>query len=641
MFTSRKSAKFMRVVLTIVVTLLTFGVLARPQGSAQAVDYLLTDCNVSSLVNAYNTAIATAASDSIFLQEGCIYTFTTANASGRALANLPGTSTAGSLTIVGSGASIRRTGSNDFGFIETLSGSGLYIYNTIFSGFNSGSDLGGVIEAGGTAFLNVETCRFDSNTSANNGGAIWSGNSTNVYINSSSFYYNNGADGGAIRSFGGMYIRWSSFYGNTASGSGGAVNLAGGDGVIYNTTFGVNSANGDGGAIKIAPGAYTFRNNTIYENRADDDSTNNGDGGGVYMSGTFTTPVVMHNTVIAANLDDSTTGTLYRDALGVFASSSTNNFIGTNTGLTGITNNVNSNRVGTPGTPLNPLLGLITNRAGISENLYYYVPLSNSPLINGGNNAQNTDNQDGRLYRRVIHSVVDIGAIEFKRADSPVVVNPANQGWLFRYTNSAGPVELSFLYGQGLSDYQPFVGDWNGDDTDTQGIYTRFTSSNIGVFALSNAFNSFDAATLPSFAYTDANANWLPTSGDWDGNGADSVGAYRVTDGIWVLTNNNSSTTPSYPAFSFGGGAGVLPLSGDWDGDGDNSIGIYNFSNSRFILSNEVGSSATVNFNFVYGAFRVGLLNHWAGHDPPYRRQVQFAGNAACHAPCSLSMARM
>jgi len=611
MFTSFKSAKFIRVVLSLAITLLTIGVLVRPQGSAQAVDYTLTTCNVSEFITAWNNAIATSASDTIYLKAGCTYVFTAANASGRALADLPAIATAGTLYLYGNGSTITRS-TNNFGFLRMLTNSYLYLSNLTLYNFNAG-EIGGALYTSGS--LSINSSSFYNNTSTVfNGGAIWGDLGSSTYLDSSGFYANTALDGGAIRSFGQLYISNSAFYGNNAVGEGGAVSLASGTSMIYDTTFGNNKANTNGGAIRMESGVYTLRNNTLYENSADFDANDTGDGGGLFMSGSFTTPVVMHNTVIAKNDDGSPSGTQYEDVSGSFNPVAKSNFIGVGTGLSGITHNINGNQVGTTGSPLDPLLSTLANRPGISSNLYYYVPLPNSPLINSGNNAEYSGFQDGRLYIRRQYTTVDIGAIEFKRPDSPVVVNPANQAWLFRNYNAAGAVDFSFLYGQGLSDYQPLNGDWNGDDIDTQGVYTRFSASNIGVFALSNTFNGFDVSTLPAFVYTDASPNWLPARGDWNADGIDSVGAYNISTGVWVLTNINASTTPSYSAFAFGGGAGILPVQGDWDGDGGDSIGVYNFANNRFILSNGITGSATVNFNFVYGAAgSYPIVGDWDG----------------------------
>jgi len=387
---------------------------------------------------------------------------------------------------------------------------------------------------------------------------------------------------------------------NDATNFGGAINVSTfGSAAIYSSTFANNTAGQDGGGIRCLACDLRVYNGTFYGNGADLDQNGTGDGGGIAMTGTFTTLPRLYNTVLYNNGDLNGGPPFLSDISGVLNSNSFNNFISVNTGFSGVTNNTNGNKVGTAGTPLDPLLGTdVTRPGGLFPTR---APLANSPLINAGSNTYAVGSNDNRGTRRIIHVTVDIGAVEFKRPDSPVVVNPANQAWLFRNYNAAGAVDFSFLYGQGLTDYNAVVGDWNGDDVDTQGVYTRFNASNIGVFALSNIFNGFDAGTLPAFVYTDASPNWLPTTGDWNADGVDSVGAYNIsTGGLWVLTNDNTSTAPSYATFAFGGGPGVVPLSGDWDGDGDDGIGLFTITMGRWYLSNDVASQGFVDTQFQY-----------------------------------------
>lgn len=64
----------------------------------------------------------------------------------------------------------------------------------------------------------------------------------------------------------------------------------------------------------------------------------------------------------------------------------------------------------------------------------------------------------------------------------------------------------------------------------------------------------------------------LPVAGDWNGNGVDTIGAFR--DGRWRLdTNGDGRLDEEDQQFSFGR-AGDRPVVGDWDGDGIDQIGI-------------------------------------------------------------------
>ena len=79
---------------------------------------------------------------------------------------------------------------------------------------------------------------------------------------------------------------------------------------------------------------------------------------------------------------------------------------------------------------------------------------------------------------------------------------------------------------------------------------------------------------------------FLPITGDWDGDGDDTVGIYSVQSGSFFLRNSNASGGADL-VFSFGPeGPGYNPLAGDWDGDGDDTVGIYANTTGFFFLRN-------------------------------------------------------
>ena len=76
----------------------------------------------------------------------------------------------------------------------------------------------------------------------------------------------------------------------------------------------------------------------------------------------------------------------------------------------------------------------------------------------------------------------------------------------------------------------------------------------------------------------------VPMMCDWDGDGVDTVGLYRPTNGFMYLRNRNTIGFADQEFFY--GRRGDLPVCGDWDGDGVETPGVYRPSESRFYLRN-------------------------------------------------------
>jgi glucose/arabinose dehydrogenase len=146
------------------------------------------------------------------------------------------------------------------------------------------------------------------------------------------------------------------------------------------------------------------------------------------------------------------------------------------------------------------------------------------------------------------------------------------------------------------------VGDWDGDGDDTVGLYDRTT----GIFHLKNSLtgSGFDLTWRLEVAGV-SNSGLLPLAGDWDGDGADTVGVYNPGTSIFYLDHAREDALPSLE-FQFGN-RGSLPVAGDWDGDGHDGIGLYEPRSATFRLKNALSAgSATATFRF--GPRRGGWL---------------------------------
>ena len=170
------------------------------------------------------------------------------------------------------------------------------------------------------------------------------------------------------------------------------------------------------------------------------------------------------------------------------------------------------------------------------------------------------------------------------------VATPANVPLLSIAATSTTQAELSwtdtagetayyiYRYGQSGSSYLATVG---------QNV-TSYTAG--GLAPGSTHFFLIVAVDVPtasdiSFQFGAGGANLLPVSGDWNGDGSDTVGLYDPASGMFSLAEANTSGT-SVNTFQFGPiGSSVLPVAGDWNGDGADAVGVYDPTTGMFHLA--------------------------------------------------------
>ncbi len=139
------------------------------------------------------------------------------------------------------------------------------------------------------------------------------------------------------------------------------------------------------------------------------------------------------------------------------------------------------------------------------------------------------------------------------------------------------------------------TGDWNGNGVDSIGIV------NNNEFYIAN-----DNATPAQHAWFGPGAPWTMIWGDWDGDGVSSVGI--VNNNEFYLSNDNTNVAQH---LYFGPGGSWLPLVGDWDGNGTTTVGIVN--NNQFNLSND-NSTVASHFYFGPGGNWKPIISDWDGN---------------------------
>lgn len=153
------------------------------------------------------------------------------------------------------------------------------------------------------------------------------------------------------------------------------------------------------------------------------------------------------------------------------------------------------------------------------------------------------------------------------------IFRPSNGLLYLKNSNSTGFADIAINYGTS-GDY-PVIGDWDGNGTDTIGIYRN------GIFYLKNS-NTIGFADIV-FAFGDPGDQ--PVAGDWDGDGFDTIGIYRSSEITFMLRNSNSAGAPDVSFLL--GNPGDVGIAGDWDGDGTDTTGVFRPSNGVIFLKDK------------------------------------------------------
>ena len=164
------------------------------------------------------------------------------------------------------------------------------------------------------------------------------------------------------------------------------------------------------------------------------------------------------------------------------------------------------------------------------------------------------------------------------------VANAASGRWIL-----GGNEDFFF----GVKNDVAFLGDWDGNGTDTPGLY-RPTSG----FAYVRNTRDTGVADASWFI---GNPGDIPIVGDWDGDGKDSFGVYRPSQGKVYL--RNAITTGAAEIEYFFGNPGDKPFAGDFDGDGKDTVGLHRESTGLVYMTNETASVgvASTDLEFFWG----------------------------------------
>lgn len=192
--------------------------------------------------------------------------------------------------------------------------------------------------------------------------------------------------------------------------------------------------------------------------------------------------------------------------------------------------------------------------------------------------------------------------------DTPGLYRRSDGFAYLRNSNTTGVADTTFLFG--VPNDLPLAGDFNGDGCDTLSIYRP---SEARFYIINELGQGGGGLGFADYFFDYGVVGDVPFVGDWDGDGIDTPGLRRSSNGFVYLRNSN--TTGVADVDYFYGDPGDIPVPGDWNGDGKDTVGLFRPANSSFYLRN-TNTTGTADDSFpmplagstpVSGAFNLGL----------------------------------
>ncbi|WP_336216005.1 glycoside hydrolase domain-containing protein [Nonomuraea sp. LPB2021202275-12-8] len=189
---------------------------------------------------------------------------------------------------------------------------------------------------------------------------------------------------------------------------------------------------------------------------------------------------------------------------------------------------------------------------------------------------------------------------------------PRPESWGLHNYNAAGGVEHLFNWDT-PDTCDPITGDWNGNGTDTVGAACR---DNLALnWAMLNGHNPNAGGYLFSWG----SSRCVSMTGDWDGNGSDTPGTICLgPNGAWQwsMHNYNAAGSVEY-RFDWGPTSGCWPVVGDWNGDRKDTPGVVcprSDGQWHWALHNYNQAGGT-EYAFNWGSTQCGpIIGDWDGN---------------------------
>lgn len=123
------------------------------------------------------------------------------------------------------------------------------------------------------------------------------------------------------------------------------------------------------------------------------------------------------------------------------------------------------------------------------------------------------------------------------------------------------------------------------------------------------AKSSSTGSPTPVWGWAHGSSGDMPVSGDFDGDGYDDYGVYRVVNGTgywYVRSGGSGQPIPSAWGIVHGGWSQDIPVAGDFDGDGKADFGIYRMESDStgrwYVRSSKPNSPNTPVWGWAHGS---------------------------------------
>jgi 5'-nucleotidase len=209
--------------------------------------------------------------------------------------------------------------------------------------------------------------------------------------------------------------------------------------------------------------------------------------------------------------------------------------------------------------------------------------------------------------------------------DTPGLYRAIDGFVYLRNSNTQGNADITFFFGNPGD--MPVAGDFNADGSDTVSVYRP---SNQTFYIINELGTDGGGLGTADFDFVFGNVGDYPRAGDWNGDGTDTVGVFRPSTGE-TLQRNSNSAGPADNTILFGN-PGDAAFNGDWDGDGTDTPGAFRSPEAKMYLRN-TNSTGGADESFFFGTAGWIPLAGRRAPMPPVQLQIlsinDFHGNIA------------